>query len=1016
MSFAGWALGHRRSILLVVLIAAIAGIASSLRVPVALFPDVNFPRIVVSIDAGDRPAEQMVIQVTRIAEQAVRSVPGMTNLRSTTSRGSAELSINMAWGSNTEIAALQVDSALARVLPTLPASTRFVVRRMDPTVFPVAGYALVSQAIDQIALHQFANDRLIPILSALPGVARVDILGGKIGEFQVEIDTDQLVQMGLTVDDVANALSASNVLRAVGRVADLHKLFLTVIDDRIGTIEDIRNTIVRTGAAGIVALDDIAIVRKAPAPDWQAVTADGVPAVLVQVYQQPGGNTVQIVRDVNARLAEFKDRFPPGVELTNWYDQSYLVLAAAGSVRDAILIGAGLAALVLLAFLRNVKLTLIALLTVPAAISITILVLMVMGRSFNIMTLGGMAAATGLVIDDAIVIVEQMVRGLAERREATSAERARNAAAAFLKPFAGSSLSTVIIFVPLAFLSGVAGEFFQALSLTMVSALAVSFLIGWLAIPLVADRLLTLRDVERENRREQSRGLVERSYVSVLRLLLRVPAIAALVLAVFLGVSFVAYLHVGSGFMPPMDEGGFVLDYRAPPGTALADADALVRQVEAILHSIPEVATFSRRTGAQLGGGITETNEGDFFVRLTPLPRRPIDEIMSEVRNRVAAQVPALQIDTVLLMEDLIGDLTAVPQPVEIKIFGDDPKQLLAAGPRVAAAIAKVPGLVSVRDGIVVAGDALAIRIDRSLAQLEGLDPANVGKQVESMLSGAVPTQVTQGIDTFDVRVWLSAPRRRTLLDIERLLLRTPGGTLLPLARIAKIERVTGQPQITRENMKQMVAVTARVEGRDMGSAVADVRSVLSADPALVPSPLYYELGGLYKEQQKSFLGLTMVFGAGVGLVFMLVLFLYERFSVALTLLLVPAIGAGAVFVGLALTGTELNISALMGLTMILGIVTEVSIFFFSEYYRQRATGIAHIDALIEAGRTRFRPIAMTTVAAILALTPLALAIGQGSAMQKPLAIAIIAGLMVQMPLVLWLIPAVFHWSTRRQG
>lgn len=284
------------------------------------------------------------------------------------------------------------------------------------------------------------------------------------------------------------------------------------------------------------------------------------------------------------------------------------------------------------------------------------------------------------------------------------------------------------------------------------------------------------------------------------------------------------------------------------------------------------------------------------------------------------------------------------------------------------------------------------------------------------MLSGAVPTQVTQGIDTFDVRVWLAAPERRTLLDIERLLVRTPGGALLPLSRIAHIERVTGQPQITRENMKQMVAVTARVEGRDMGSAVAAVRSALDADPTLVPSPLYYELGGLYQEQQKSFFGLTIVFGAGIGLVFMLILFLYERFAVAFTLLLVPAFGAGAVFIGLALTGTELNLSALMGLTMILGIATEVSIFYFSEYHRQLAKDIPHVDALVEAGRTRFRPIAMTTIAAILALLPLAFAFGQGAEMQKPLAIAIIAGLMVQMPLVLWLMPAVFHWSTRRRG
>ncbi|MEQ8344922.1 MAG: efflux RND transporter permease subunit [Sneathiellaceae bacterium] len=1009
MKFAAWAVSHRRFILLVCLVLAVAGGLSGLSMPVGLFPKVSFPRIVVSLDAGDRPADQMVIQVTRPVEQAMRTIPGVTSIRSKTSRGSADISVNLAWGSDTTVGKLEVESALARILPILPAGTRFDVQRMNPTVFPVAGYSLTSGASDQIALRLFAKNSLIPLLSAVPGVGGVTILGGDVPEFEVAVSIDQLAQYGLTLADVAAALNASNVLQATGRIQDLHKLFLVVADDRMRSIEDIRASVIRSGGTGQILLEDIATVRETAAPNWTIVTADGERAVLVQVYQQPDGNTVQIVKGLRQALKTIENQLPAGTKLKNWYDQSDLILASASSVRDAILIGAGLAALVLLLFLRNFKITLIALVTVPAVLAITILVLTLLGRSFNIMTLGGMAAAIGLIIDDGIVMIEQMVRGLSDRDEESTSERARFAAIEFFKPFLGSSIATVIIFAPLAFLSGVTGAFFQALSITMGAALIASFLIGWLAIPLVADRLLTQRDIEREEKRASSRDLMTRGYLLALKAMLRVPVVVLLAIAVFAAIGYFSFTRLGSGFMPAMDEGGFVLDYRTEPGTSLADTDAVIRQVEAILLATPDVETFSRRTGAQLGGGLTEANEGDFFVKLKPLPRRSIWEVMSEVRSKIEAVLPALEFDTALLMADLIGDLTAVPQPIEIKIYGDDLTKIRASAKRVARAIGEIPGLVSIQDGVVVAGDALTIRVDRTLTQLKGLDPGQVTSQLDGMLSGLVPTQIVQGPNVFDVRVWLPEAERRTVDDVGRLLLRNASGALVRLSSIAKIERVSGQPQLTRENMKAMIAVSARIDGTDMGTAATAVQAKLNGDKSLVPEPLTWELGGLYKEQQSSFIGLAIVFGAGVALVFLLTLYLYERFAVALALLLVPIFGAGAAFLALAVTGIELNISALMGLTMVLGIMTEVSIFYFSEYFRQRATGVAHQAALLNAGETRLRPILMTTLAAILALLPLAFAFGQGAQMQQPLAIAIIAGLTIQMPVVLLLMPALFH-------
>ncbi|MGC8808302.1 MAG: efflux RND transporter permease subunit, partial [Thiomonas sp.] len=581
----------------------------------------------------------------------------------------------------------------------------------------------------------------------------------------------------------------------------------------------------------------------------------------------------------------------------------------------------------------------------------------------------------------------------------------------YLRPLAGSSASTVVIFLPLAFLSGVTGAFFKALSLTMAAALVISFFVAWLAVPLLADKLLSPKDIAREAQREHGRWLaaVQRGYGRVLGAALRRPWLAVLGVLPLLLAGWLAYAQVGSGFMPHMDEGGFILDYRTPPGTSLAETDRILRQVEHILLTTPEVQTFSRRTGAQLGGGVTEANEGDFFVRLKPPPRKSIDAVMEDVRQRIETQVPGVKIELAQLMEDLIGDLTAVPQPVEIKIFDDNPQQLAQLAHRTAQAISKIPGIVDVRSGIKPAGDALDIRIDPTRAALEGVDPAQVQQQLATLIGGSVVTQLQQGPKMVGVRLWTPLALRQTTDDIAQLPLRAPDGHVFTLGRIATLKILTGQPEIHRENLKAMAAVTARISGRDLGSTIAAVKRIIDA-PGYFPPGVYAQLGGLYKQQQIAFKGLLQVLAAAVLLVFLLLLFLYERFKVAVAILAMPLLALPAVFIGLWAAGIELNISAMMGMTMIVGIVTEVAIFYFSEVQAlQRAqTGLALDAALVAAGQNRLRPIAMTTLAAILTLAPLALALGQGSAMQQPLAVAIISGLAVQMPLVLLLMPVLF--------
>lgn len=1027
MKMAPWAQHNARALTFVFALMAVAGAASVLRLPVLLFPKVSFPRVRVGLDSGNRPAERMVIEVTRPVEEAVRAIPGVVGVRSTSSRGSADVDVDFDWGHDMIAAQSQVNEAIARILGSLPPGTVFDVQRMDPTVFPVIAYSLTSDSRSLVDLRNLAFYQLRPALSAVAGVGKVGVQGGAIEEWRVVVDPGKLNSLDMTIDDVARSLSAANVLVAVGRMQQHDKLYLVISDTRFKTLDQVSQTILRSGPDGVVRLDDVANVRPDTQPQYTRVTADGHDAVLFSIYQQPGGNTVKIAQDIKAKLKQVRSSIPElqdgSVRVANWYHQSGLILASESSVRDAILIGIVLAAVVLLLFLRNWKITLIATLAVPAVLATTLLLLHVMGMSLNIMTLGGMAAAVGLIIDDGIVMVEHIMRRISDshRRPAPPRQsdapppakarpRARiiNATTEFTRPLIGSSCSTIIIFVPLAFLSGVTGAFFMALSLTMAGGLLISMFFAWFAVPILAAHWLAETDAVEKQQGSITRRL-DGGYEWLLARLLRHTWLVLLVVVGVLGIGWLAFGRVKSGFMPGMDEGGFILDYNAPPGTSLEETDRELRQVERILGANPAVQTYSRRTGLQLGGGVTEANQGDFFVRLRPFPRPAIDDVMSDVRQRVANAVPSLRIETSQLMEDLIGDLTGVPQPVDIKLFSPDENALLATAPKVRKAIGSVNGVIEIK-GIVRAGDALDIEVDRVKAALEGMDPDAITKRLDNYLTGQVTTHVQQGPQLLGVRVWVPGDIRSTEQNLRDLPLRAPDGHLFPLKRVATVAVVSGQPEITRENLERMAGVTGQIEGRDLGSVMADVKKALGR-PGLLPGGMSFELGGTYERQQQSFKGLRTVMIEALLLVFILLLFLYARFLVALAIMVIIFMAICAVFLGLYLTGTELDIMSIMGMTLIVGIVTETAIFYYTEY-SERPPGEAVEQRLIAAGLGRARAIAMTTIAAILALLTLALGIGQGSALLQPMAIAIISGLIAQFPLVLIVLPAVlklFH-------
>ncbi|HET7307901.1 MAG TPA: efflux RND transporter permease subunit [Gammaproteobacteria bacterium] len=1007
MSAVAWARRHARSVLFLIAILAIGGAFSAFQMPVSLFPQISFPRLRIELSAGERPATQMELLVTRPMEIAVRGVPGVRAIHSTTSRGTTDIIADFDWGTDMTSAMLRVESAVSEAIPQVPSDAAFSVAKMEPTtLYPVTAYSLTSKKETPVELRDLALYELRPLLSTITGVRSVGVQGGKQAEYQVSIKPGRLEALGLSVADVANALAASNVLNAVGRLTDHYQLYLGVADSRFNSIDEIRQVIVKTGASGAVRLGQIANVTLATVPQWVYIAADKQPAVLLNVFQQPGGNTVDINRKVAAKLAAYRSHLPPDVHLKKWYDQSQLVSASEGSVRDAMIIGVIIAGLVLLVFLRSLKISAIAIVAVPLVLGITILILRALNQSFNIMTLGGMAAAIGLIIDDMVVMSEHIIRRLRERKHDAHERSVLAAAREFTQPLAGSSAATIVIFLPLAFLGGVTGAFFNALSITMASALIVSFAMAWLAVPILASGWLDEKDATKEA--SGRIGLrINAGYRRLMTRLLRRPLWLLAILIPIAVLGYVGYRQVGSGFLPQMDEGGFVLDFVSAPGMSLQETRRLLNQVGAILDADPAVATYSVRAGAQLGGGITEANSGDFFIQLKPFPRPPLSEVMDRIRQAVEAKVPSLDIETFQLMEDIIGDLTAVPEPVDVKLFGNNDQQLLALAPKVAVAIGKVNGIVEVHNGIVVAGNSVNIHIDRAEAALEGMTPDAVSSQVQGYLQGRVATQVRRGIKFIGVRAWVPKQFRDTVGQIGQFLIRAPDGHAFPLQRVATIRIIKGEPQITREDLKRYVAVTARISGRDLGSTIAAVKQVLQK-PGLIPENVSYTLGGLYKQQQIAFVGLAKVFVSAFALIFVLLLFLYERFSVVFAIIIAPLLAVLVVFFGLWITGIELNITAIMGMTMILGIVTEIAIFYFTELY-ELENDLPFEESLIQAGWNRMRPIFLTTLAFILALVPLAMNIGQGAAMLQPLAIAIIFGLLAQMGLVLVIMPVIYY-------
>jgi multidrug efflux pump subunit AcrB len=1020
MTFRDWVERHRRSLLFVTFALATAGLAASFTLPVGLFPTTSFPRIRVEINAGSMPARQMLVDVTEPLEVVARAVPGALDVQSTTSRGSAEMFINFPWGSDMTQALLRVQSAFAQKAADLPGGTSYDVIQMSPNVImPFISYALISKQVPSAQLRRIAQYQIAPLVTSIPGVRRVGVTGGQTPEVEVSLRPETLRAYGLTLPDVSGAIAATNKLTAVGRLEDNDLLFLAIGNNAFTSMQSVREVTLRNPKGALVRLGDIATVQMGTVPQWLLVDDNGQPAVTIDVYQQDSADSLLLEKAVDARLGDFMKTQSSSIQSFKWYDQTQLVRSSIAALAEAILIGLAFAAGVILAFLRNGRATLVAIMIVPLSVFATVLILWAAGLSFNIMTLGGIAAAIGLLIDDAIVMIEHIARRAgAPGTPSPRSAAVLTAAEEFRSPLFGSSLASVIVHLPLAFLGGLTGAFFKFLSLTMAGSLIISYLLTLFAVPLLARGLI---DFSRWRDPDQIReGWLRRTHAAVLQTLFRRPVIVAVGLVVLAGMGYFAFTRVGTGFLPRMDEGGFVIDYYTKPGTSLAETNRELEQVEALLRQDPAVYTYSRRTGAGLGGDLIESYQGDFFVRLVDTSKRaPISEVMDELNQKISSQVPGVTTDFHQLLSDMIGDMVGRPQPIVVKLSAGNPDILGDAGRQLADAMKKVRGIeaTSVNNGVVPAGDALEIHVDPAAAAAQGMTATEVQSQVDDYLSGEVVSQYLGTVQEVGVRMWLRSPQARIYRDqLGELPIHAPDGHMFPLGRVAQTTFVAGQPELTRDNLAQIVAVTAELDGSlDLGSTIAGVQHVLE-QPGTIPPGVTYSIGGAYQQQQIATRGIERVFVAAVIAEVILLLYLYERFWIPVIIIGSSLISTGAVFIGLWLTGVELNITAMTGTVMIVGIATEMAVFLVSEY-QSFGGRLPTRQALYEAALGRVRPITMSTLAMILSLVPLAAAIsGSGDQMLQPLAVAIIAGAIVQLPLVLFAMPVVLGYALGRDS
>jgi CzcA family heavy metal efflux pump len=975
----------------------------------SLFPEITFPKIKVIADAGLQPVDKMLVTVTKPLENAIKQVPDLLTVRSITSRGTCEISAFMDWNTNIDLAQQRIESKITEINQTLPAAVQVTVEKMNPSILQVIGYSLETKSQrTPIEMKMMALFTIKPFLSQVPGVSEVRITGGKTKEYWIRLNVSKMGTLGITPDVVNAALAQTNFIKSNGYLSDYHLLYLTVTDATIHSLDQLQSVVISNNGKRIIQLKDFAEISVKEANEYTKINANGRESILIAIIKQPNANLIDLSEKMAAKVTELQKILPAGIVLKPYYIQADFVSEAVKSVSESVLIGLLLAIFVSVIFLRSIKASFTILITIPVTICLTLIWLFQLGYTLNIMTLGAIAAAIGLIIDDAIVVVEQIQRTHEEHPEETSGVLVHKAIKYLFPAMVGSSISTIVIFIPFEWMSGVAGSYFKVLTNTMIITLICSFFVTWMGLPVIYLLLSRKRKFAKPIIAAQ---VSNQKWVGTL---IHKPFISFLLIA-GMALTIIGVLpKLQTGFLPEMDEGSIVLDYASPPGTSLEETDHMLRQAEKLIIQVPEVSGYSRRTGTQLGFFITEPNTGDYLIQLKRDRKRSTDEVIADIRKQIEATQPALRIDLGQVIGDMLGDLMTSVQPISIKIFGNDAGELKKLSAEVAGITGKVDGTADVFDGVVIAGPSVSINPNFDKLAQFGITPASLQYQIQTNQEGNVVGTILEKEQTPAIRIIDSGYKNHSVDQLSRLQIFLPSGKLKAISELATIQVNEGDAEIKRENLQNIGEVTARLENRDLGSTMTEIKQRIAAGVSL-PQGYHIEYGGAYADQQQSFKELLYILLASSLLVFAVILFLFKDFRVALLIILLAVLGISGSYLALYLTNTPLNVGSYTGLIMIVGIIGENAIFTFLQF-RDSLKERSVDESVVYAISTRLRPKLMTAIGAIVALMPLALGIGTGSRMHQPLAIAVIGGFVFALPILLIILPSMLRLIFKRNA
>jgi CzcA family heavy metal efflux pump len=1005
---------NRYAVYLLTVFLLVGGMFAIFTLPSNIYPELNFPRVVILAHSGDLSPDTMLLNVTRPLEEAASTVQGMRRVRSRTIRGACEISLLFAPDMDMQYALQLVEAQVNEQRSALPPDTSLEVARVTPAVFPVMSLILNGH-VPGSDLRDYAFYVLRPIFTRVPGVGQVEVMASDTREVSVIVDPQKLLAHRISLVDVADRLKATNQVASVGRLQKDYQQYLVLTTSQFANLEDIRDTTIAVEGQTPVLLREIAEVVDGVQDRHTLVTGNGQPAALINISRQIGGNILQIASDIKQQAANLASAIPSTLRLTVVYDLAEFVSESIASVRDAILIGALLAVLILYVFLREIRTTIIATSALPLSVLGTFFFLKMFGGTLNLMSLGGLAIAIGLIIDDAVVVMENIYRHLGRGEDPYGA--AERGTRELIGPVVGSTATTLVVFLPLGLLKGVVGDFFGALSLTLAVSVMLSLIFSLSVIPLLSQSLLVAGS--HKPSAETFIQPVLHIYERLVRWALSHRKIVGFVTVGAVLAGALIYTRLETGFLPEMDEGGFVLDYWTPAGTSLAETDRILHDVEDRIHKLPEVASFSRRTGAEMGLFVTEQNRGDVLVKLKPRAerKRGTEEVIDDLRGQIENSHPGVVVEFVQILQDMLGDLEGSPEPVEVKIFGPNMAALEEAAGSVGEKIQKIPGLVDYK-AILRGNPEILFHVDPASAARVGMTVDQVTQQVSAGLLGLSETSLRQADRTIDIRVRFNDQFRFNYEDLRHFPIVTPDRKVIPLSALARLEERRGVNELNRENLRLMVTLTGRLENRDLGSVVGDVQNVMKA--TRLPAGCSYEIGGQYASQQASFRELLWVLALALAAVFAVLVIQFRSLRPALMILSAAPLSLVGVFVMLKVTGTPLNVSSLMGIILMVGLVVKNGIILF-EYVQKlhQEEKLPLREALVQAGRIRFRPILMTTLATLFGLLPLALGLGSGAELQKPLALAVIGGLLLSMFITLLIVPILYsisgEWGNQEQ-